>query len=206
MNTPDEDTEELLRLSHSGCHSAAGRLLNRHRDRLRKMVCSRLDRRLRRRVDPSDVVQEVLLEAADRLSGYRREQDLPFYPWLRQLAWNRLLELHRQHVRVKKRSITREVSAPLPVSDESMEILANQFPSREPSPSAQFARNELQRRIRAALDAMSESDRELLIMRYVEQMKLREIAAVLEVGESAVKSRHIRALNRLSAIIHDEAS
>jgi hypothetical protein len=63
MPPSQPDTDELLRLASQGDRDAPGRLLDRHRDRLRKMVACRLDRRLAPRVDPSDVVQEVLAEA-----------------------------------------------------------------------------------------------------------------------------------------------
>jgi hypothetical protein len=60
------------------------------------------------RVDPSDVIQEVLAEASQKLEGYLRDRPLPFYPWLRQLAWEQLATLQRRHVRAQKRSVRRE--------------------------------------------------------------------------------------------------
>ena len=84
-------------------------LLERHRARLRRMVAVRLDRRVAARVDPSDLVQETLAEAAARLSDYLRRRPLPFYPWLRQIAWDRLVEAHRRHLRAGRRSVAREV-------------------------------------------------------------------------------------------------
>jgi RNA polymerase sigma-70 factor (ECF subfamily) len=60
------------------------------------------------RLDPSDIVQEVLAEADRRLDDYLRQQPLPFYAWLRQLAWDRLADAHRRHVLARRRSVTRE--------------------------------------------------------------------------------------------------
>jgi RNA polymerase sigma-70 factor (ECF subfamily) len=96
MTTPQPDTEELLRQAECGEPGARERLLARHRDRLRKMIAWRLDRRLAARVDPSDVVQEVLLEASRKLDRFLREQPLPFFPWLRSLAGEHLATLHRR--------------------------------------------------------------------------------------------------------------
>ena len=98
MSLPEEETEDLLRRAAAGEGAAREQLLARHRDRLRHVVAMRLDRRLAPRVDPSDVVQETLAEAARRLTDYLRQRPLPFYPWLRQIAWDRLIELHRQHI------------------------------------------------------------------------------------------------------------
>src|SRR4051812_12159450 len=113
------DTDELLRRTADGDPAARGRLLTRHRARLRKMVGYRLDRRLAPRVDPSDVVQDVLAEAARRLPDYLRDRPLPFYPWLRQLAADRLADLYRRHVGAERRSVLREEPGVLALPDES---------------------------------------------------------------------------------------
>src|SRR5690242_12221431 len=68
------DTDALLEKVSQGDHVARDQLLARHRARLRKMVALRMDRRLARRVDPSDVVQEALAEAARRLPDYLRKR------------------------------------------------------------------------------------------------------------------------------------
>jgi len=82
--------------------------LVRHRKKLLTMVAARLDRGVAARLDPSDVVQEALAEAAQHLDEYLRTRPLPYYAWLRQFAWERLVKLHRCHIRSKKRSVTRE--------------------------------------------------------------------------------------------------
>src|SRR5437763_122071 len=111
MADREPDTGELLDRSARGDPSAPGQLLERHRGRLRRMVAVRLDRRLAARADPSDVVQEALAEAARRLPEYLSGRPLPFYPWLRQLAWDRLRELGRHHRRAGRRSVEREEEA-----------------------------------------------------------------------------------------------
>src|SRR5262249_35493669 len=120
MQTREPDTEQLLEAFQRGDASARGRLLDRHRTRLRQMVTLRLDRRLAARVDPSDVVQEALAEADRRLSDYARERPLPFYPWLRAIAWERLAKLHRRHLHAQRRSVGREEIA-LP-EDSALEL------------------------------------------------------------------------------------
>src|SRR5438445_11005353 len=116
---PEPDTEELLDAAATGDAPARGRLLNRHRQRLRRMVAVRLDRRLSARLDPSDLVQETLAEANRRLDAYLRDRPLPFYPWLRQIAWNRLADLHRRHVAARKRTVARQAPGGLSLADGS---------------------------------------------------------------------------------------
>ena len=80
MSLSPPDTHELLRRATAGDASAETALLARHRDRLRHMVAIRFDERIAARVDPSDVVQDVLAKAARDLPGYLQSRPLPFYP------------------------------------------------------------------------------------------------------------------------------
>jgi RNA polymerase sigma-70 factor (ECF subfamily) len=201
MAPQDIDTEQLLDRASGGDSAARQQLLARHRDRLCKMVAVRLDRRLAARVDPSDVVQEALLEAAGKLSGYLRERPLPFYPWLRRLAWEHLVKMHQRHVTAGKRSTRREEQVIPALSDESVVQLARRLVAPGTSPSNQLLREELRARIQAALARLAESDREVLVMRYLEQLPMNDIAAVLGISEAAVKMRHTRALQRLCTVL-----
>jgi RNA polymerase sigma-70 factor (ECF subfamily) len=194
------DTEDLLERAAAGDAAARDQLLERHRDRLRRMVGVRFDPRLVARVDPSDVVQEALAEAAAQLDRYLQERPLAFYPWLRQFAQRRLIDLHRRHVQARRRSVTREEAvAGLP--DGSALALAERLCDRHSSPSADLHRLERCDRVRAALAALPEQDREVLVLRILEGLPTRETAAVLQISEVAVRSRQVRALERLKALL-----
>ena len=201
MSHHDLDTEQLLEQAERGDLAARQQLLLRHQKRLRQLIALRLDRRLAARIDPSDVVQETLVEAVQKLSEYLRRRPLPFYPWLRQLACERLIDLHRRHVQAKKRSVRREQPPPLP--DESAEQLADQLVARSGSPSSRLRRSELRARTRMALARLPEHDRELLVLRHLEQLSTAEIAAILGISEAAFYTRHVRALERLRALLGD---
>ncbi len=201
MTAPD--TEHLLDRAANGDMSARDDLLRRHRSRLRRMVAVRADPRLAARVDPSDVVQETLADAAARLDAYLRDRPLPFYPWLRQLAQRRLIDLHRRHVRAQRRSVTRE-EGPAGLPDQSAMQLADRLFARQSSPSAGLHRRERRERVRTALAALPDPDREVLVLRVLEEMPTREIAAVLGITESSVRSRQVRALDRLKALLGPE--
>jgi RNA polymerase sigma-70 factor (ECF subfamily) len=202
-HTPD--TDELLRRAEQGDGQARQAVLVRHRERLKHMVAVRMDRRLAARIDPSDVVQEALLDAARSLDDYLRHRPVPFYPWLRQLAWDRLIELHRRHLHAKRRSVKREEPLAPHLSDESALHLAERVLARQSSPSDRAIRSELRARIRTALDQLGERDREVLVLRHLEQLSTRETAAVLGISEGGVKTRHLRALERLRALLASEA-
>src|SRR5438552_17224813 len=108
MTSPTDETEELVRRAGAGDDEARRLLLTRYQERLRQMIAVRMDRRLLPRLDPSDVVQDALADACEQLADYLQERPLPFYPWLRQIAFDRLIALHRRHVRAGKRSVLRE--------------------------------------------------------------------------------------------------
>src|SRR5205807_8652346 len=119
MTRLEPDTDQLLDQASHGDGAARQRLLTPHRARLRAMVAARLDRRLAARLDPSDVVQEALAEADRKLDDSLRERPLPFYPWLRAIAWERLAKLHRRHLHSQRRSVGREEAALPALPDES---------------------------------------------------------------------------------------
>jgi RNA polymerase sigma-70 factor (ECF subfamily) len=204
-NLGDSDTEQLLQQAGQGDAAARDQLLARYRARLREAVAVRLDHRLAPRVDASDVVQESLAKAARRLPDYLRERPLPFYPWLRQIALEQVIDLHRHHLGAGKRSVAREERALPPLPDESAAVLAQRLLGRGSSPSARLQRREVVSRVQAALLQLSERDRDLLVLRHLEQMPTRDVAAVLGLSEGAVKMGHLRALERLRALLDDLA-
>jgi RNA polymerase sigma-70 factor (ECF subfamily) len=197
MPAPGPDTDELLRRTSDGDRAARGALLLRHRPRLRRMVALRMDPRLAARLDPSDVVQEALADADRRLDEYLREQPLPFYPWLRQLACDRLADAYRCHVRAARRSVTREAGAVHGLPDGSADELAGRLLAGGSGPSGAVRQQETKARVREALAALPEADREVLVLRHLEQLSAREAAAVLGLTEAALKSRALRAMQRL---------
>lgn len=201
----DEEIDALLCGVNDGDETAVARLMGAHRPRIHRMVASRMDRNLRARIDPSDVVQEALLEASQRLPGYAKSQQIPFYPWLRQIAWDRLVDLHRRHVRTQKRSVLKEVHT-VRVGDDSVDAFVNLIPCSACSPSAIAMQDELRRRIQSGLSLLDSVSREVLIMHYVEEMKLREIAVALSVSEPAIKSRHIRGLQKLAKLLGEDCN
>ena len=198
------DTDQLLRRIAQGDAAARELLLARHRDRLRRMVALRLDPRLQARVDPSDVVQDTLAEADVKLGDYARRRPLPFYPWLRRLAWEHLVRLHRRHVVARRRSVSREEAPPAPLPDASAWELASRLAARDSSPSAWLRRDGLRGRLRHALARLAENDREVLVLRNLEDLSPGEIAAVLGLTEAAVKMRQLRALQRLRELLGDD--
>jgi RNA polymerase sigma-70 factor, ECF subfamily len=203
---PSEQTRQLIRDAKAGDASAAGQLLNRHRDALRRMVELRLDRRIQQRVDASDIVQEVMIEANRRLQNYLEDPVMPFHLWLRQMAKDRIIDAHRRHRGSVKRSVDREQAMVAPAAlDRSTIELAAQLCDAELTPAAAATMQELQRRFQAALGTMEDADREIVLMRHFEQLSNQDVAQTLGLTEPAASMRYLRAIRKLRKLLVDPA-
>src|SRR5436853_26245 len=122
---PDSaETCSLLEQFHQGDKEALGSLLQRHRERMQHFVELRLDRRIRARLDPSDVVQEAQLDMARRMEDFLQRRPMPFHVWAVKTVYERLLNLQRDHLRRQKRSVKREVALPEGSSMKLMQALS----------------------------------------------------------------------------------
>lgn len=201
------ETNELLAAAGHGRTEAVNALLDRHREALRKLVQMRLDRAIARRVDASDVVQDVLLEANQRLPGYLADPRLPFHLWLRHLAKDRLIEMHRQHRGAQRRSLDREQPMASPqFGDRSSFDLAGQLADHELTPAAANIRRELEARFLTAIEQLDDDDRDIILMRHFEQLGNTETAVALGLSPAAAGMRHLRALRKLRSILGDRPS
>lgn len=200
-DSQEVNSNVLLAKAAAGDQSASQQLLELHRDRLRAMIALRLDRRLSARVDPSDVLQETMIQAHQKLPEYLRAQPIPFYPWLRRLAWEKIVHLHRQHLMAQARTVTREEHFDPALPDQSAVQLAERLIGKGTSANQKLIQQELKERVQAALAQLNPRDREVLILRFLEQLSSEEAAAVLEISQEAVKSRQRRALERFSQLI-----
>lgn len=197
-----DDDLRLVERARGGDETAAGEALVRHRDRLRRMVDARLDRRVRGRVDPSDVLQDGFADAVSKLSGYLADPKLPLFLWLRLVVGERLAKVHRDHLGAQVRDAGREVSlyrGPMPAASSA--ALAAHLLGKETSPTQAAVRAERLLRLQEALNALDPLDREILSLRHFEELTHAEAARVLDVGEAAAAKRYVRALKKLKDVL-----
>jgi RNA polymerase sigma-70 factor (ECF subfamily) len=173
-----------------------------HRERLRRMVRLRLDRRLLGRVDPSDVLQETYLDIARRAEEYLANPEMPPFLWLRFLTAQKLTALHRQHLGAQVRDAGREISLYRGAIPQATSVsLAHQLLGRMTSVSQAAMRAELQTRLQVVLNGMDPLDREVLALRHFEELSNAETAQVLGIQKSAASNRYIRAIKRLKELL-----
>jgi RNA polymerase sigma-70 factor (ECF subfamily) len=207
MMWPDaQRVQQLLDRGRAGDAGAVEELLAVCRDPLHRVVALRLDPRLAPREDASDVVQNVMIDAHRRIQEYLRDPKMPFPLWLRHMAHDRIIDTHRRHQAAGRRSIDREQHAGPIVNDASSIQLVAQLADGELTPASAAIQRELQQKLQQVLDQLDELDREVILMRYFEQMSNQEVADALNLTEAAASMRHLRALRRLKEAFTPSAS
>jgi RNA polymerase sigma-70 factor (ECF subfamily) len=200
--------DPLLEEAREGKADAVERLLSAHRDPLRRLIGVRLDPALAARIDASDIVQDVLLEAHRRMRDYLKNPSMPFHLWLRHIAKDHIIDAHRRHRQAQRRSLDREQRiVPALMADHSSYELAGQFIDPELTPASEAIRREMQRRLDAAVADLDEDDREIILLRHREQLANQDVARALGLSEAAASMRYLRAVRRLrEALLPTEKS
>jgi RNA polymerase sigma-70 factor (ECF subfamily) len=201
------ETKALLERVERSDLDAAERLWERHREPLRRMIGARLGHDLGRRVDASDVVQEVLLKASIRLSDYLRDPRLPFHVWLRQIAQDQIVDQHRRHRLAARRSLALERPLAAPgFADRSSVQLATMLRDPGPTPAALAVRHELESRFRSTLERLEPVDREVIMLRHFDGLSNGEAARAMGLSDAAAGMRYLRAIRRLRAFLGETPS
>jgi RNA polymerase sigma-70 factor (ECF subfamily) len=193
--------EDLLEAACTGDEAALGILVERHRERLVRMVRLRMDRRLQGRVDASDVVQDAYLAVRGKFPKYSANPPMPFFLWLRLEVGQKLVDVHRFHLGTKMRDAGQEVSLHRGALPQVTSLsLAEHLLGKLTTASHAAMRVELKLRVQEALNSMDQGDREVLILRHFEELSNAEAAEVLGIKPSAAVNRYVRALKRLKDV------
>jgi RNA polymerase sigma-70 factor (ECF subfamily) len=161
---------------------AAGdpRPLEHYREYLRLLARLQLDPRLRGELDPSDIVQQTLLKAHERLDQFRGQTDLELRAWLRAILARSLLDAARKFGR-QKGDRAQSLEAALEQSSAKLEAL---LASEETSPSQGALRAERLVELAEALARLPEDQRTAVELRYLHGLAVPDIA--LQMGRSTV--------------------
>jgi RNA polymerase sigma-70 factor (ECF subfamily) len=174
-------------------------LCDQYRPVLRSVVESRIDLRLLQRVDPSDIVQEALLEAFSRLEEFEQKRPMPLAAWLRKTTLQQLAIAYRKHRHAVRRSVLRQVS----YEQSSVFRLAEQVTAIQNTAEDRHQFVEEAQRTWNCLNQLPGIDREILTLRYVHGLSNQTAAELLGVSETVASKRHCRALLRLQRSLLD---
>lgn len=189
------DTLALVGRAQAGSSVARDELFRRYLPRVRAIVAMRVGRPIAVVSEVDDVVQQAMLRVLRGLGGFEPRSEASFYHWVSRLVANELRDLwRRSRAEMRARGRTREFGA----FDTS--ILASALGAAQgPSPSEAAGGAELGAQLETALLALSERDREALVMRELCGLSYAEIASELELGgESSARAFVARAKARLS--------
>lgn len=200
-DAPDNDLQALL-AAGSDRSAALAAALDRHRERLLRMVDMRMHPAMRGRLGASDVLQDAWLEISDRLGDYLTDPRMPFFLWIRFITAQRLMALHRRHIGAQKRDVRRQVSLGRGAFPSATSVaLVDRLVAAGTTPTQAAVQHELRLQLEEALDEMNPADREVLVLRHFEELTNGEAAAELGIEKPAASKRYVRALRRLREIL-----
>ena len=161
-----------------------------HRARLLDLVRRRLNPVLRKRFDPEDVLSAAYENAIRCLDYFSAHEDVPIYFKFRTVLLQTLVDLERRHLAAGARDAYREAGP-----EDSERI--TEFAADITSPASRVDRDERHALLRRAVAALSESDRQVIVLRHFDGLGNGECASVLGIEPKAASIRHVRALERL---------
>ena len=186
----------LLIQARSGAEEARGALLESYRIYLDLLARVEIGRRLRKKVDASDVVQETFLEAHRNFGSFRGTSEAEFVSWLRSILAARVANLVRHFVGTQARDVRREEGLEGDL-DQSSRAIDRGFFALQSTPSQQVVRREQGVLLAAALARLPEEYREVVILRHLEELPFPEVARRMERTVDSVQKLWVRALARL---------
>lgn len=161
--------------------------LDSHRPALLLWAKCQMPEWLRGKLDPADLVQQTLLEAHTARERFEGRTALEALVYLRRALANNLIDATRKHAR-SRTDVSPDACA------QSSVRLANWLAAEHTSPSERADRNERFDKLAVALAELPEAQRVAVEMRYLQQMKVAEIARLMDRNENAVSQLLHRAV------------
>jgi RNA polymerase sigma-70 factor (ECF subfamily) len=186
----------LLAACRAGDSDAANRLLRHYEPWLRLLARQQFESRFAAKFDPSDIVQQTMLEAVKAFPQFRGATGAEFAAWLRQILSRALAHEIRRYAGTQKRDLDRERSLDETL-DEASQRLGDMLPASGTSPSQRVIRAEQQVRLAAVLERLPDDYREVIVLRHLEGLSHDEIAARMGRNPGAVRMLWVRALAKL---------
>jgi RNA polymerase sigma-70 factor, ECF subfamily len=192
----------MLDAARGGDQQQLGRLLTLYRNYLTILATTQLDARLRRRVSPSDLVQEAMLGAYRDFPKFRGTSERELLGWLRQILINCLHHAYETHIQAGRRDVRREISLDeMQVAlDRSVGRLAHVLADNGPSPSAQSRQRERSVALADQLAKLRPDDRDVIVLRNLQGLSFEEVAERMGRKPGAVRMLWLRAIERFRQI------
>jgi RNA polymerase sigma-70 factor, ECF subfamily len=193
----------LLQQARTGDAPALGRLLESYRDYLTLLARVQVGRQIQGKVDPGDVVQEAFLDAHRQFATFRGESEQELVAWLRRILAGKLALTMRNFLGTRGRDVNLERDLAINL-DQSSAVLERGLIASQSSPSQHFARREEAVLLAEALARLPEDYREVIVLRQLEALPFKDVAARMNRSETAVTKLWLRALERLRGEMQEQ--
>lgn len=198
--------KSLLDDARSGRVDSLGELLEHYRNYLSLLARTQLDLHLKRRLNPSDIVQETFVNALQHFPQFRGQSEQELLAWLRQILLRNLAGALKREVRAKKRNVRREISLDSYMAslERSTARVEAALAGPESTPSSKASRLEQFARLADRMARLPEHYREVIVLRSLNSLTWAEVSQRMERSEGAVRNLWLRALESLKKLRAEE--
>jgi len=197
----DDKVTSLINRAKKHDESAMSELISLYDKRLLASIRHELGDKIRQRVESQDVMQQVYLDALDNIDRFEQWGGDAFFIWLRRIAVNRICDVDRKAFKTMKRG--GEVRSADLGRDASMAHLLDAVGASITSPSMAVARTEHIKLLQQSLEKLSDDQREVIQLRYLNRLNVADTAEKMQRSERAVRSLCARAVIRLRELLDD---
>ena len=192
------------KLANKRLSKGAAEYIEPFRIELELLATSQMGLLLRQKIDPEDIAQETIISAVSNWNLFRNDPDSneQLWAWLKTILINEIRENYRRYTTLS-RDMNREMSL---VSDPSQSCAGiNAYAQSDvASPQDMALRRERLEKLRSALRTLPVDEQQAVVGRYINQMKIKEIAELLQMSEKMASDRVFRGLNKLLEIMGDD--
>ena len=170
---PLEQDADMLQRLHGGDRTAMAELYDRYFDRLYSLVFNQVDRT---RDIAEDIVQETFLAALKSAKGFKGRSSA--YTWLCSIAYHKVADHYRRQSRERKRMVSG-------IDVDTVDDVEN--PGRQPQPDSLIESAETRQVVNEALAKLPWDYRQVLILKYVEEMSVLEISQIMDRSPKSIE-------------------
>jgi RNA polymerase sigma-70 factor (ECF subfamily) len=183
--SPVEQDADMLKRLHEGDRAAMAELYDRYFDRVYSLVFNQVDRN---REVAEDIVQDTFLAALKSAKGFKGRSSA--YTWLCSIAYHKVADHYRRQSRERKRMVSG-------VDVDTVD--ASENPGTQPQPDSMIESAETRQVVNEALAKLSWDYRQVLILKYVEEMSVQEIGQIMDRSPKSIEGLLTRSRKALQA-------
>jgi RNA polymerase sigma-70 factor, ECF subfamily len=202
LNSESSQLADWLMLARQGDESARNRLFEACRSFVALTARVQLHRRLQTKVDPSDLVQQSMLEAHRGFENFRGQTPEEWLAWLKQIVQHNVLDADKHYRGTNRRDLRRERTISDPTSSHTDWSPADPGPT----PSQLLSKAERELQVAVAIESLPEDYRQVVLLRNLERLSFDDVAERMNRTRGACQMLWMRAVEQLRAKLNQDFS